>query len=573
MDNYVIISPVKNEEENIEKTISSVVTQTLLPLEWVIVNDGSTDRTREIVEKYMKMYKWIKLVNKGDCGYRPGEGIVEAFYMGYKQIRNNDFNFIVKLDGDISFGPKYFDNILKKFSLNPRLGIASGQTYYVENEKIIWEDAPIDHVRGASKIYRRKCFNDINGFVKSLGWDTIDEVTARMKGWETRSYPEYKIFHHRFIGSTAGIFNGNMRHGYTAYITGQPFLYFFLRCIYRIFFRPYIFGGVALFCGYIKPFIMRKPRVVDKKFQNYYVKEQLGKLLNRGFWSLYIGKMNNIFTTRQRNSIYSFFWLIGAIISFLLYFSGIVRFFVYVRKNILRQHRNIVLTYHRINVNRSNSDISVSNKLFERQIEYLKRNFKVISLNEMLNNLKVNKVMQNDNVAITFDDGYKDNFLNAFSVLSKRNLPATIFLVAEQIGKPDMLTVKEIKTMQDNGFTFGSHTLTHRVLTEIDKKDVKKEIFDSKQQLEKCLNKKVGFFAYPKGKKRDYNIYIKNLVQQADYKAAFTTENGSVDDKSDIYEVRRLGIRSCPMFVFKTRVSGIFESKPLLFLRKFLRLT
>lgn len=284
---YVIISPVRNEEKFIEKTIQSVIKQTIKPAEWIIVNDGSNDRTKEIVEKNKKKYRWIKLIDRPDIGYRPGGGVVEAFYAGFNQIEDNNFDYIVKLDGDLSFDGNYFENIFNEFSKNQKLGIASGQEYYVRNGKMIREDAPIDHVRGPSKIYRKECFNQIGGLEKKLGWDIIDVVTARMKDWQTRTFLNYRIIHLRKTGARGAVTRGNIRHGYTSYITGYHPLYFILRCIYRLFHRPYLIGSMALFWGYVKPLILLSPKVVTKEFQRYYRKEQVGKLLSKKFWDPY----------------------------------------------------------------------------------------------------------------------------------------------------------------------------------------------------------------------------------------------------------------------------------------------
>jgi glycosyltransferase involved in cell wall biosynthesis len=137
---YVILSPAYNEEEFIEKTIKSVISQTIKPVEWIIINDGSTDQTKNIIEKYVSQIKWISLVNRSAMGYRPGHGVVDAFYDGLSKVKSTDWEFIVKLDGDVSFNESYFEEIFKRFAENTRLGIASGKTYYPNNNELILED-------------------------------------------------------------------------------------------------------------------------------------------------------------------------------------------------------------------------------------------------------------------------------------------------------------------------------------------------------------------------------------------------------------------------------------------------
>ena len=275
-----------------------------------------------------------------------------------------------------------------------------------------------------------------------------------------------------------------------------------------------------------------------------------------------------------KDTKYRAFWLIGTFLAFILYFSGIVWLYTYIQKKFFKKYRTIILTYHRVRNDSKFPDISVSTEKFKRQIAYLKKYFNVISLKTLINNIEEKKELFMESVAITFDDGYKDNFLNAYPVLKNYNLPATIFLITEVIGKnKEMIDVDEIKIMKNGGFDFESHTVTHRVLTELDFAAVFEEISQSRVNLENRLDETIRFFAYPKGKRDHFNKYIKTQVEKSGYKAAFTTINGQIDKRSDLFELPRLGIRNCPFFVFKVRVSGIFESLPLYSIRNFLRLT
>jgi peptidoglycan/xylan/chitin deacetylase (PgdA/CDA1 family) len=260
-------------------------------------------------------------------------------------------------------------------------------------------------------------------------------------------------------------------------------------------------------------------------------------------------------------------WFVFIGLSFLLYFSGIVEFYVFFRKKVLKRFRTIIILYHEIS-DEAQSKYSVSIENFKNQMGYIKKHFNTISLNSLINNEDTSHTLM-DTVAITFDDGHKDNFLNAHPVLKKYKLQATIFLISRFIGsRDDILDVEEIKTMEKDGIDFGSHTLTHKVLSEIDGNEATKEINNSKAELENILGKKIQFFAYPYGKKRHFNEYIKTQVKNAGYKAAFTTENGEIDGKSDLFELKRTCIKNFPLFVFKVSVSGIFESKFIYPIRK-----
>lgn len=271
---------------------------------------------------------------------------------------------------------------------------------------------------------------------------------------------------------------------------------------------------------------------------------------------------------------YKSLWLVGTILSSILYFSGIVGFYVLFRKKVLKRYRTIILTYHRIRDDGKDSHISVSTKNFENQMVYLKECFNIISLDTLVDTIEKKTDILMDNVAITFDDGYKDNFLNAYPILKKHRLPATIFLVSKLVGKSEeMLNVDDIKLMKSDGIYFGSHTRTHKTLTEIDINTATEEIHNSKTELERLLNKKIDFLAYPRGKKSHFNEDIEAQVARSGYKAAFTTENGEIDNKANLFELKRIGIRNCPLFVFKARVSGIFESRLVYAARKVLKLT
>jgi len=279
---YVIVSPVRNEEQFIEKTIKSVISQTVKPVEWIIVNDGSIDGTKQIIEKFVTKYNWIKIINKKDIGYdKLGSGVVEAFYVGYNQIANKDFDFIVKLDGDLSFESSYFEELLKRFAKNPKLGIAGGFGYYPEKAKLILEKMPKFHVHGPTKVYRRKCWEGIGGLISQLNWDAVDELKAQMTGWETKSFEELKFIHYRKTGSKDGLIKGYFRHGHGAFLIGYHPLFMLLRGVYRMIHKPYIIGGLAMIWGYVSSYLRRMKQIDDPELIQYLRRQQINKLLFR----------------------------------------------------------------------------------------------------------------------------------------------------------------------------------------------------------------------------------------------------------------------------------------------------
>ncbi len=275
---YAIITPARNEENFIEKTILSVVSQTLKPSVWIIVDDASTDATYRIAKKYAKKYPWIRVKRRETTSGTERWSVPEIFMEEFRNLKN-EFDFIVKLDADVSLPPDYFERLFEKFKENPRLGIAGGGCYQKEGNEWKLEKAPLSHVRGATKVYRRKCLEDIGGLVPYLGWDTIDEVKAWMHGWETRSFPEIPFYHHRKTGTRKGWREGRKRFAKVAYYIGYDPVFFFLRCLYRVKTRPYFLGALTMLFTYLKLCLKEAPRYPDKEFRRFIRKEQWKRLL------------------------------------------------------------------------------------------------------------------------------------------------------------------------------------------------------------------------------------------------------------------------------------------------------
>jgi poly-beta-1,6-N-acetyl-D-glucosamine synthase len=279
---YVIITPVRDEEKYIDQAINSIVSQTVLPDRWVIVNDGSTDRTGQLANAAAGQHSWISVIHRPNRGFRKaGGGVIDAFYDGYGAVQSNEWDFIVKLDGDLSFEPDYFDKCFREFKSNQKIGIGGGMIYHLVNGGLHWEPHPMFHVRGATKIYRRQCWDAIGGLIRAPGWDTLDEVKASMLGWETRTFPDLKIVHHRFTGKADGMWRTTVKNGLANYISGYHPLFMALKCFKRVIRPPYLVGSVGLIVGFLGGYVKRTPRVDDPALISYLRKEQMKRLLGK----------------------------------------------------------------------------------------------------------------------------------------------------------------------------------------------------------------------------------------------------------------------------------------------------
>jgi poly-beta-1,6-N-acetyl-D-glucosamine synthase len=277
---YVVVSPVRDEEQYIEKTLRSVLRQTIQPLEWIIVDDGSKDNTARILAQYSEQYPWIHVLHCRDRGQRlPGAGVMEAFYAGFRRLKSLDWDFVVKLDGDVGLEPDYFEQCFKRLDEDPTLGICGGVMYRVAKGSLQLERNPLFHVRGPIKLYRRACWEAIGGLIQSTGWDTVDEVHANWLGWRTRSFPELKAIHYRPTGAAQGFWRDGVKMGRAAYVCGYHPLFLSAKCIKRLFNRPYILSGVAHAYGFITGYLKRIPRVEDRGFIRYIRTQQLRRLL------------------------------------------------------------------------------------------------------------------------------------------------------------------------------------------------------------------------------------------------------------------------------------------------------
>ena len=279
---FALVTPAKNEATFLRETIESVVAQTVRPVRWVIVSDGSTDGTDEIVSEYASRYDWIELVRLPERKERHFGGKVKAFYAGYEKLAGLEFDIIGNLDADITFDPDYFSFLLEKFQGNPKLGVA-GTPFVEDNRHYDFRFTSIEHVSGACQLFRKQCFEEIGGYIpiKTGGVDLVAVISARMKGWQTRSFLEKSCFHHRKMSSAnhrpLGIAYAG---GRTDYTHGCDPVWEFFRSIYQMTRSPLLLGGVFCLAGYVWAMLTRAERVVTPEFVHFRKIEQRRRLLD-----------------------------------------------------------------------------------------------------------------------------------------------------------------------------------------------------------------------------------------------------------------------------------------------------
>ena len=278
---YVLVTPARNEEAFIEKTIESVIKQTLLPIRWVIVDDGSTDSTVQIVRRYLEQYPWMELIQMPQRRDRSFAAKVGAFNAGYERVKGLRWEIIGNLDGDISFEPDHFEFLTGKFAADASLGVAG--TVFKEKDYSSDRDSfeGRAHVAGQCQLFRRECWEQIGGYVphRAGGIDWMAVVTARMMGWKTESFRERWFFHYRRLGTAErGVLASLFSYGEKDYYLGGHPLWQVFRVAYRASKKPFVTGGLALGLGYCWAFLRRVPRPVSGELMAFHRKEQMTKL-------------------------------------------------------------------------------------------------------------------------------------------------------------------------------------------------------------------------------------------------------------------------------------------------------
>jgi len=287
---YALVTPARNEAALIEQTIRSVIAQTAPPRKWIIVSDGSTDGTDEIVQRYANEHEWIELMRMPERRDRQFAAKANAFNAGYARLKGHSqlpFDIIGNLDADITLEPDYFNFLLSKFQLSPELGVA-GTPFVEDHERLnqhsyAHQFANSTHVSGGCQMFRLKCFAEIGGYtpVKAGAIDWIAVTTARMKGWQTRTFTEKVCFHHRKLGVGSGS-HGKLRmrfhYGRKAYHVGGHPLWECLRGLFQMREKPFVLGGLWFISGYAWAALRRSERTVSPELMRFHRAEQMARL-------------------------------------------------------------------------------------------------------------------------------------------------------------------------------------------------------------------------------------------------------------------------------------------------------
>jgi glycosyltransferase involved in cell wall biosynthesis len=268
----VIVSPCRDEERTLARTIEAMKRQTLHPLLWIIVDDGSTDQTPEILREAKRELPWLRVVERRDRGKRVlGGGVIDAFYDGMAAIPEGlAYEFVAKMDVDLEFSPRYIERLLEIFAEDPNLAAASGKVFREEGGDRVEEFMIDEMVAGQFKFYRSTAFEKIGGFVREVMWDGIDFHRARMEGYATLSIadPELDITHLRLMGSSdQNVFTGRLRWGRGQWFMGSSLTYVLASGLFRMHEKPYLLGGLLIVAGYLGAALRREPRYDDPAFR------------------------------------------------------------------------------------------------------------------------------------------------------------------------------------------------------------------------------------------------------------------------------------------------------------------
>jgi glycosyltransferase involved in cell wall biosynthesis len=282
---YVVIAPCRNEAAYMRRTLDSLVAQTTPPTLMVVVDDGSTDETPAILAEYAAKHPWIRVVTRKDRGVRSvGPGVIETFYAGLDTVNMDEFEFLCKLDLDLELPPRYFEILLERMAADPSLGTCSGKPYIPLSDGSLEPEVCGDEMSvGMTKLYRTACFRQVGGFVREVMWDGIDCHRCRMMGWSARSWndEELRFLHLRPMGAShKGIWTGRMRHGFGQYFMGTSLAYMTASCIFRLPSSPAVVGAAAIWWGYVRAALQRKPRYSDLEFRRFLRAYQVDALLH-----------------------------------------------------------------------------------------------------------------------------------------------------------------------------------------------------------------------------------------------------------------------------------------------------
>ncbi len=284
---YCLITPCRDEARYARRTVDAIARQSVPPATWIIVDDGSTDSTPQILAESAARLPYLRVLRRPDRGDRKlGGGVMDAFYAGHDTIDPADFDYLCKLDLDLDLPPRYFEILMDRMEAEPRLGTCSGKPYFfrpgadggpvpfplADTSALVSERCGDENSVGMIKFYRSSCFRQIGGFVRELMWDGIDGHRCRQLGWIAASWdePELRFIHLRPMGTSHGSWwTGRVRHGSGQYFMGTTPMYMLASAAFRMTRPPILVGGLAMLRGYVKSLIRRDPRYGDAEFRRF----------------------------------------------------------------------------------------------------------------------------------------------------------------------------------------------------------------------------------------------------------------------------------------------------------------
>jgi len=304
---YILITSARNEEAFVTQTLDSVTQQTRLPERWVITDDGSSDRTAEIVAAYAQKFPWIMLIRNPKREGRNFAAKANAVNGALARMEGVEFEVLGNLDADTSFAPDYMEFLMGKFSADPRLGVA-GTPFTQEGGYDSTKDSfeGEQFVAGPIQMFRRECFREIGGYTASPagGVDWIAVMTARLKGWTTRSFSDKRYHHHRLMGTAEkSVVSALFSYGQKDYYLGGSPLWQCFRVTYRLAKKPFLIGGLALLAGYIWAAVKRVKRPVSPALMHFHRAEQMRKLKGIFRTLLHLKKVDNFSTATNQESL------------------------------------------------------------------------------------------------------------------------------------------------------------------------------------------------------------------------------------------------------------------------------
>ncbi|CCD84538.1 putative glycosyltransferase (family 2) [Bradyrhizobium sp. ORS 285] len=272
---YLLISPCRDEADYLRRTLDSVAAQSVPPALWIVVDDGSSDDTPQILDEYAQRLPYLRVVRRADRGGRKvGPGVIEAFYAGLDTVRLEDFDYVCKLDMDLDLPARYFELLMERMEADPRVGTTSGKPWFVHPQtgalqpEVCGDEMSV----GMTKFYRVACFQEIGGFVRQVMWDGIDCHRCRMLGWIAESIDSeaLRFIHLRPQGAShKGIWTGRLRKGFGQYFMGTSPLYHVAVAVYHLPAYPALIGSMAMLWGYFRSWLKGLPRYDDLEFRHF----------------------------------------------------------------------------------------------------------------------------------------------------------------------------------------------------------------------------------------------------------------------------------------------------------------